>query len=1167
MKTVFVSSTFRDMQFERDAIREITAPLVNAQARRHNDAFDFCDLRWGINTLSLSAEESSRKVLDVCLDVIDYCAPPMVVILGERYGWVPPLSLLRAAAAGKRIPLKDTACSVNALEIEYGALRDPERAKNTLFYFRETEGDVPAEYRASDATDLKRMNALKKRIRETPGSRVKTYRVRWNGKGFDGIREFAETVASDIAAFMRPAWEKTDALSPFDRDRLQQWTFIEEKAGMFRARRTDADALMNLAVRRPVTIVKGDVGSGKSTLFSYLAGRLVKNGWEVLPFVSGLTAGSNSAEDILQGTVYWLEGRLGVPHLKEADGRGGAAPQQSVPALQQRLDLLCRRFAKTGGRLMLMIDAADQLAPTEARDRMAFLPFTTNENIHFFMTCTPGFPTPGRQTYDLGPIGEGDKHAVIAGALSAGHELPPSVVKQMLGMPAANSPLYLSLLVQRLQMMDQTDYDAIGRAGGGMKAIEARQLALLKNNCPGDLDGMSAALLSEVGQRVNPAMAQKAAEYLAVSRHGLRRQDLAALLGKNWTELDFAHFVNLMPDCFLQLDDGRFDFTHKSIRAGFLKKCRDVPGRNRQILAYLKQLDPGDPVRVSEIAYHTIGADDRRFFTEYITEYYTSRRAYVEQAAKDLHAQCLADGGAWIVNLLKSLQYTFATDTLLRFVNNVFFGVFSGSQKELELQLPIAEAALEYGETLYASFRVPKNARVLIECCFGGAKLREKLGDKKSMEQALRLGKRAAALSESLLRAQDTPENRRLYARCCRLCGRLCEETGSREALTGALEYYQQSYTLCEQLLKERDCPENRMDHAHCCGLVGGIFEALGREGDAEKALSYYEKELQACLQLDEAKKTDGSRKMLANSYVHVAGVHQRIGGRTHLQLALELYKENLALISRIEKERFTAANRRELSVAYDLLGDVYEEMGGEEAQKRALQYYRRSMKLCEQLATELGTAESRRDLSVSLLRVADLLAERGSKRDLEQAIELCRRDVEISEQLEKELKTNESRRDLAVSLTNAAGLYLRRGEKEDLSTAQKYYRRGVTLREQLAGARRTAASLHDLSQTYLRYSEVCRLLSGEQNLGRAKELSEKNLALAEAFAAEYKTVQSYQDLVLALYSRAEQEGVSAAARRKYLQRALKYAQALCKKSPENEAFRDLLEAVTEELQ
>ena len=60
MKTVFVSSTFRDMQYERDAIREITSPLVNDEARKHGQEFDFCDLRWGINTAELNTMEYSR---------------------------------------------------------------------------------------------------------------------------------------------------------------------------------------------------------------------------------------------------------------------------------------------------------------------------------------------------------------------------------------------------------------------------------------------------------------------------------------------------------------------------------------------------------------------------------------------------------------------------------------------------------------------------------------------------------------------------------------------------------------------------------------------------------------------------------------------------------------------------------------------------------------------------------------------------------------------------------------------------------------------------------------------------------------------------------------------------------------------------------------------------
>jgi hypothetical protein len=82
MKTIFVSSTFKDMHFERDAIQEIALPALRAEAMKYGESVSFCDLRWGINTGDLDSEEGSRKVLDVCLDEIDRCKPPMVVNLG-----------------------------------------------------------------------------------------------------------------------------------------------------------------------------------------------------------------------------------------------------------------------------------------------------------------------------------------------------------------------------------------------------------------------------------------------------------------------------------------------------------------------------------------------------------------------------------------------------------------------------------------------------------------------------------------------------------------------------------------------------------------------------------------------------------------------------------------------------------------------------------------------------------------------------------------------------------------------------------------------------------------------------------------------------------------------------------------------------------------------------
>ena len=164
MKTIFVSSTFRDMHFERDTIQEQVMPRVNEAARKHGQSVSFCDLRWGINTDDLETDAGSRKVLDVCLDEIDRCQPPMVVILGDRYGWIPQDTLIQTAAQRKQMQLDNLRKSVTALEIEYGALADADRAANTLFYFREFDGPWPEGFEEEDPEHRLLLQELKDRI-------------------------------------------------------------------------------------------------------------------------------------------------------------------------------------------------------------------------------------------------------------------------------------------------------------------------------------------------------------------------------------------------------------------------------------------------------------------------------------------------------------------------------------------------------------------------------------------------------------------------------------------------------------------------------------------------------------------------------------------------------------------------------------------------------------------------------------------------------------------------------------------------------------------------------------------------------------------------------------------------------------------------------------------
>ncbi len=90
-RPVFLSSTFRDMHAERDFLREVVFPDLEEQLRDRRHHLEPIDLRWGVETVSLDDEhEKELLVLKVCLAEIERSRPFLLVLVGERYGWIPP---------------------------------------------------------------------------------------------------------------------------------------------------------------------------------------------------------------------------------------------------------------------------------------------------------------------------------------------------------------------------------------------------------------------------------------------------------------------------------------------------------------------------------------------------------------------------------------------------------------------------------------------------------------------------------------------------------------------------------------------------------------------------------------------------------------------------------------------------------------------------------------------------------------------------------------------------------------------------------------------------------------------------------------------------------------------------------------------------------------------
>jgi len=86
---VFISSTFRDMQAERDHLVRFVFPRVREKLLQRQLRLVDVDLRWGVT--------ADQDAFDLCMMEIELCRPRFLCMLGGRFGWVPPPKKIETA--------------------------------------------------------------------------------------------------------------------------------------------------------------------------------------------------------------------------------------------------------------------------------------------------------------------------------------------------------------------------------------------------------------------------------------------------------------------------------------------------------------------------------------------------------------------------------------------------------------------------------------------------------------------------------------------------------------------------------------------------------------------------------------------------------------------------------------------------------------------------------------------------------------------------------------------------------------------------------------------------------------------------------------------------------------------------------------------------------------
>ena len=127
-------------------------------------------------------------------------------------------------------------------------------------------------------------------------------------------------------------------------------------------------------------------------------------------------------------------------------------------------------------------------------------------------------------------------------------ELSKKVKNEIVKIDAATNPLYLSLLVERLCMLDEEDFNKIRALGDGMEAID-KYLIDIVNKSGSNLKEITRNLLNELIERINPLFIKRLIK-IFTHKNVLNQYAIEKLfIHKNYefSELEYTLFVKTFP--------------------------------------------------------------------------------------------------------------------------------------------------------------------------------------------------------------------------------------------------------------------------------------------------------------------------------------------------------------------------------------------------------------------------------------------------------------------------------------------------------------------------------------------------------------------------------------------------------------------------------------------
>ncbi len=417
---VFISSTFRDMQKERNVIVNSVFPTLRRRFRKKMIDIMEIDLRWGISEQDIK----DMLLLEICIGETLNCTPYFVGLIGDFYGTIAKEEeiLMLPPAYKKAIGMKNRTdvpkdVSLTELEMRAGAFVKG-NTEFSRFFIRDTETNEP---------DKEKLNNLVENISDN-GFTVTHY---------TSIDEF-ETIACDELCEYIDNIVPSEPVPPYgDPHYISHLKMLKDKNNGYVPNNditAEAEEILSSENR---LYIHGGKGSGKSALISYLAFREgVERDGDIFFHFYDADEESLSSENLYARLRLYIENISGMSS-KETDNYNGI------------IDILKRCELKNN--ITLYFDAVEKFSDIST-SRKLFVLSELNPKVKVVESGAAMYShIKNKEKISPAPLSEEQiRQIVISSLYNYGKKLEKEQMEIIEGANSCRNPLFLEALISQL---------------------------------------------------------------------------------------------------------------------------------------------------------------------------------------------------------------------------------------------------------------------------------------------------------------------------------------------------------------------------------------------------------------------------------------------------------------------------------------------------------------------------------------------------------------------------------------------------------------------------------------------------------------------------------------------------------------------------------------------